>query len=255
MSFESRYEVPRTTRPAAWTAASVRVREPVTEGRFSTARVGHGRYVRTEPGGDRQAWKKRLAAIKDELASLEVESVSDLVSIGEQVRDELASQHVESVSDLLRLGEKALTGAGIDLGDRFDAMADDSRRRSRAVSRRATILRAQGAYYVVSGSWAIVDRRGFEAVSGRKADYWLVRTVGLLAASIGISLLAGTRGGRPSSETTVLGVAAGVSFTAVDLVYVARRRISPVYLGDAIVHGLLAGFALLGPRELRRRSS
>jgi hypothetical protein len=86
-------------------------------------------------------------------------------------------------------------------------------------------------------------------VTGRKTDYWLVRTVGLLAATIGLSLRAGSRGGRPSSETTVLGVGAGASFTAVDLVYVARRRIDPVYLGDATVHGVLAGLALLGSRE------
>jgi hypothetical protein len=115
-----------------------------------------------------------------------------------------------------------------------------------------TILRAQGAYYLLSGLWAVVDRRGFERITGRKADYWLVRTVGLLAAAIGLSLLTGARAGRPSTETTVLGVASGVSFTAIDLVYVARRRISPIYLGDAAVHGLFAGIALLG---LRRETS
>jgi hypothetical protein len=119
----------------------------------------------------------------------------------------------------------------------------------RATSRRTTILRVQGAYYVVSGLWAVVDRRGFETVTGRKTDYWLVRTVGLLATAIGASLLMGARGGRPSSETTVLAVAAGASFTAVDLVFVAKRRIRPVYLADAAVHGLLAGCALLPLRE------
>ena len=122
------------------------------------------------------------------------------------------------------------------------------RRASRRVGpRRATVLQVQGAYYVVSGLWAVVDRRGFETVTGRKTDYWLVRMVGLLAAAIGVSLLTGARSARLSSETTVLGVAAGVSFTAVDLAYVARRRISPIYLGDAVIHGLLAGVALASP--------
>ena len=125
-------------------------------------------------------------------------------------------------------------------------MGRPSRRPARG---RANALQVQGAYYVVSGLWAVVDRRGFETVTGRKTDYWLVRMVGLLAAAIGVSLLAGARGARPSSETTVLGVAAGLSFTAVDLAYVARRRISPVYLGDAAVHALLAAFALLRSRE------
>jgi hypothetical protein len=186
-----------------------------------------------ERGAHRRIWEIGLAAIKDELGS----------------------EPVESLGDLLRLGEKVLEAAGVDFGARFDAMADDAYARivprpsRRASSGRSKVLRAQGAYYLVSGLWAVVDRRGFEGVTGRKKDYWLVRTVGLLAGTIGFSLLAGTRGGRPSSETTMLGVTAGASFTAVDLVYVARRRISPVYLGDAAVHALLAAFALRASRE------
>ena len=114
-----------------------------------------------------------------------------------------------------------------------------------------SVIKAQGAYYVASGLWGVVDRQGFEKVTGRKTDYWLVRTVGLLAAAIGLTLLTGARArdGRPSSETRVLGIAAGASFTLVDLVYVAKGRISPIYLGDVAVHGLLAGFALTGSRQ------
>jgi len=112
--------------------------------------------------------------------------------------------------------------------------------------RRVTVLKAQGTYYVASGLWALFDRQGFERVTGRKTDYWLVRTVGMLATAIGLALLAGARDGRPSSPTRVLAVAAGASFTVVDLVYVANGRISPVYLCDAAVHGLLAGGALRG---------
>ncbi len=116
----------------------------------------------------------------------------------------------------------------------------------------AFILRAQGAYYVVSGLWAVADRRGFETVTGPKTDYWLVRTVGLLAATIGVSLLAGTRRDPPSSETTMLGLTAGASFVAVDLVYVAQGRISRIYLGDVAAHGLFAVFALKNRRRRRR---
>ena len=115
----------------------------------------------------------------------------------------------------------------------------------------AFTLRAQGAYYVLSGLWAVADRRGFETVTGRKTDYWLVRTVGLLAATIGVTLLAGTRRDPPSSETTMLGLTAGASFVAVDLVYVAQGRISRIYLGDAAAHGLLAAFALKNRRRRR----
>ena len=102
----------------------------------------------------------------------------------------------------------------------------------------------QGAYYIVTGAWAVLDRRSFEAVSGRKTDYWLVRTVGLLAISIGTALVLGTRRERPSPATVALAVGTGASFTAVDLAYVARRRISPIYLADALVHGGLAAVAV-----------
>jgi hypothetical protein len=104
----------------------------------------------------------------------------------------------------------------------------------------------------VTGLWAVADRRGFETVTGPKTDYWLVRTVGLLAATIGVSLLAGTRRDPPSSETTLLGLTAGASFVAVDLVYVAKGRISRIYLSDVAAHGLLAVFALRTRRRRRR---
>lgn len=106
------------------------------------------------------------------------------------------------------------------------------------------VLAVQGVYYVATGCWAVVHRQSFEAISGPKRDYWLVRTVGLLAAAIGSALLAASRADRPSPEAVVLSAGAGASFAAVDVVYVARRRISPVYLGDAALHLALALAAL-----------
>ena len=46
----------------------------------------------------------------------------------------------------------------------------------------------QAAYLVSSGVWPILHRRSFERVTGRKQDFWLVRTVGGLAAASGASL-------------------------------------------------------------------
>ena len=139
-------------------------------------------------------------------------------------------------------------------GDLTRRMRIAERVTTRVAPWRVTVLEAQGSYYVASGLWAVVDRQGFERVTGRKTDYWLVRTVGLLATAIGLALLTGARDDRPSSQTRVLAVAAGASFTVVDLVYVAKGRISPIYLGDAAFHGLLAGCALTGfPSGHRRR--
>lgn len=38
----------------------------------------------------------------------------------------------------------------------------------------------QGLFYLTSGIWPLIDMPSFEAVTGRKTDKWLVKTVGLL---------------------------------------------------------------------------
>jgi hypothetical protein len=106
------------------------------------------------------------------------------------------------------------------------------------------IVAAQAAYYVSTGAWAVAHRRSFEAVTGRKEDYWLVRTVGLLATAIGAALAVGARRERPSAESAVLAVGAGAAFSLVDIVCVARRRLDRIYLGDAALHATLAAAAL-----------
>lgn len=97
----------------------------------------------------------------------------------------------------------------------------------------------QGVYYLVTGLWPILSMRSFEWVTGRKTDRWLVRMVGLLAAAIGLTLLRA----RHEPLDPVLPVASAAAFTAVDLVYVAKGTISPIYLGDAVVElGLIAAW-------------
>jgi hypothetical protein len=49
----------------------------------------------------------------------------------------------------------------------------------------ATPATTQAAYYLMTGLWPLFHRRSFEAVTGPKTDYWLVRTVGVLVAAIG----------------------------------------------------------------------
>jgi hypothetical protein len=202
-----------------------------------------------QPGADRRAWETRLAVLERELTSRPLEGLSDLLRLGEKM---LAEAGID-----VRAGSKTFPGAVDDVFERAARLGRVSglvtARRARVkrsvAGGRVTVIKAQGAYYLGSGLWAIVDRRGFEKVTGRKTDYWLVRTVGLLAAAIGLTLLMGARDGRPSSETKVLAIAAGASFTVVDLVYVAKGRIGPIYLGDVAVHGLLAGLALTGSLE------
>lgn len=109
----------------------------------------------------------------------------------------------------------------------------------------------QGVYYLFTGIWPLISESTFERVTGPKTDFWLVKTVGLLISVIGGVLVRAGWLGRVSSGIAWLAVGSAASLTGVDLVYVAKRRISPVYLLDALVElVLLAGWAL----GMRQRS-
>jgi hypothetical protein len=101
-----------------------------------------------------------------------------------------------------------------------------------------TLAGIHAAYFLGTGIWAVLHRASFERVTGKKADYWLVRTVGGLAAALGLSLgLAVARGTR-RPETVALAVASSAVFAAADLH--AARAESRVYLGDVLVQLALA---------------
>ena len=116
--------------------------------------------------------------------------------------------------------------------------------------RRRQVLAAQGAYYVATGVSPLVSRRLFEAVTGPKLEWWLVQTVGALVTVAGAGLVSASRSGRDTPE--IIGMAAGcaVALGGIEAVYVARGRISPVYLLDAALQaGALAALAAAGPAE------
>jgi hypothetical protein len=100
---------------------------------------------------------------------------------------------------------------------------------------RTIVARAQGVFNAIGGVWPVINIRSFEAITGRKSDKWLVKTVGLLLTVIG-SVQATSRApdGSPSSEARSLGLGTAAALLGIDLYYVARRRISKVYLLDAL---------------------
>lgn len=92
---------------------------------------------------------------------------------------------------------------------------------------------SHGGYFLVTGLWPLVHLPSFEAITGAKVDKWLVRMVGALAVAVGRPLL---RAGLDSSLPAVvrqIAVLSAAAFAGVDVVYVARRRIRPIYLADA----------------------
>jgi hypothetical protein len=106
------------------------------------------------------------------------------------------------------------------------------------------LLAVQGGYFAVLGVWPIVDIRSFQAVTGPKTDHlptgdqddhWLVVTVGALITAIGISLLVACYTRRLSPEAAVLGILSAIVLAAIDIVFVWREVIAPIYLADAVV--------------------
>jgi ABC-type branched-subunit amino acid transport system permease subunit len=94
----------------------------------------------------------------------------------------------------------------------------------------------QGGYYALTGLWPIVHLTSFEAVTGPKADDWLVHTVGLLATAIGIVLgIAALRGEARTLTAVSLAVGSALAFAGIDLYYGVGGRIPPIYLADAVI--------------------
>jgi ABC-type uncharacterized transport system permease subunit len=118
---------------------------------------------------------------------------------------------------------------------------------------RRRVLFVQGSYYVATGVIPFVSRRAFERATGPKREWWLVQTVGALVTVIGGVLLSAAARRRESPELHALAAGSAAALAMIDLVYVARRRISPRYLVDAIVQAGLLGVLAAGrsPRSLR----
>jgi hypothetical protein len=116
------------------------------------------------------------------------------------------------------------------------------------------LLWVQAVYYTLTGVWPLLSIESFQAVTGpktdhlvtgREADHWLVMTAGVLITAAGLALLVAAWRGRVSAEIVTLAVGMAVGLTAIDVIYVSREVISPIYLVDAAAECvLLAGWSL-----------
>jgi hypothetical protein len=101
------------------------------------------------------------------------------------------------------------------------------------------VAAVQGLYYLVTGAWPLVHIDSFQAVTGPKADLWLVYTVGALIGVVGLALLNAARAGRVTADIILLAAGAAVALTAIDVIFVARQVIAPIYLADAAAEVVL----------------
>jgi hypothetical protein len=109
---------------------------------------------------------------------------------------------------------------------------------------------AQGLFYFITGVWPLVSIGSFQKVTGPKTDLWLVKTTGVLISVIGVVLLVAGFRRREGPEIPLLAVGSAAGLTGIDVVYVAKKRISPIYLLDALVElGLIGWWAFTWKQE------
>lgn len=104
-----------------------------------------------------------------------------------------------------------------------------------------SVLGVQAALYFGTGLWALVSPGSFQKVTGPKTDVWLLKTVGVLVMAIGMAQASAAGRAKVHGDAVLLGAASAVGLTGIDVVYVATRRISAVYLLDAAAELALAG--------------
>ncbi len=101
----------------------------------------------------------------------------------------------------------------------------------------------QGIYFLVFGIWPLLSMSSFLKVTGPKTDLWLVRTVGLLLTVIGAALIVAHLYNQVNGALIVIAIGSALSLVVIEFVYVSRKVIPPIYLGDALVELLfIAGW-------------
>lgn len=105
-----------------------------------------------------------------------------------------------------------------------------------------TVALIQGFYFLLTGIWPLISMKTFVLISGPKTDLWLVKTVGVILAVIGAVLLYAQMTESVNAPVILLAMGSAAALALVEFIYVARRVISPIYLGDALAEMILIGW-------------
>ena len=104
---------------------------------------------------------------------------------------------------------------------------------------------AQGIYFFVSGIWPIFSMNTFLKVTVPKTDWWLVKTVGIILAVIGVVLIFARINAEVNTAIIILAIGSALSLAIVEFVYVTKRVISLIYLVDAVIEPILIAWWIL----------
>jgi hypothetical protein len=116
-----------------------------------------------------------------------------------------------------------------------------------------TLARAHGTFNLVTGGWPILNMATFELALGPKEDTWLVKTVGGLLATGGLTQLATPSTKDGLAQTRRAGMAISGTLLAIDLWYGLQRQDQsplPARRGDA--GSMARGLVAYPPRRRQR---
>ena len=103
----------------------------------------------------------------------------------------------------------------------------------------------QGVYFFITGIWPILSMSTFLKVTGPKTDLWLVKTVGVILAVIGAVLVIAQVKAEINTSLIVLAIGSALGLAVTEFIYVAKRVIPPIYLGDAFAELILIGWWMI----------
>lgn len=98
------------------------------------------------------------------------------------------------------------------------------------------LLWVQGSYTLITALWAIIDIGSFMRVTGPKTDIWLVKTVSVVLAAIGITLIVAALEKKGFNlPVAILGMTTALGLAIIDFYYSGNDVISMVYAIDGAV--------------------
>lgn len=97
----------------------------------------------------------------------------------------------------------------------------------------------QGVYYLITGVWPLLSIKTFEMVTGPKTDKWLVKTVGIMIAVVGLALIIAFIRKELSFEMVLTAAGCALGLMLIDIIYSTKRVISKIYLLDAVAEFVL----------------
>lgn len=113
----------------------------------------------------------------------------------------------------------------------------------------------QGAYFLVTGLWPIISISTFQDITGPKQDIWLVKTFGLLVASIGLAMILAARRRPDYRLLMIFGILSAAALAGADIWYAALRDVIRfTYLIDALIEIIIVAGWVASMYELRPRN-